>query len=373
MPERDDPVLDRPKSTHGDGPKRELSVPAPNSAMPAALTPPAATEGSAENIPALAAIGIELGLGFGPSVDAQAIESWQTDREAAAAVESTPKTYPLAPEKASKNPGTIGLSATSLSGDKETANPSSANSLFAAIGAPARALLNTAQTLRSRLSGMSFGSFAPQTPKSAAIEVPAPAAPLDSAKPAAPAWPPFDRSKFEAQLPQGGLNAFWAAAISKRRRAQNNEFNRVASMAIFRQPPALRVGLVGSSNEAFDHEAARFVLNAIFDSLAIQWTPHAPASLALVGGLTDVGLCAIGYRLARDRSWSTRGVAAFAALSHAWFEVDQALFAGDQWGDESQSFLNEIDVLVRVGGGPQARREEAMARARGLAVLAIEF
>jgi len=42
---------------------------------------------------------------------------------------------------------------------------------------------------------------------------------------------------------------------------------------------------------------------------------------------------------------------------------------GQAWGDESPTFLNSIDVLVRVGGGKQALRETAAMKASGQPVI----
>jgi hypothetical protein len=39
------------------------------------------------------------------------------------------------------------------------------------------------------------------------------------------------------------------------------------------------------------------------------------------------------------------------------------------WGQESQVFVNNINLLIQVGGGVQSHEEAALARARGISVL----
>ena len=41
------------------------------------------------------------------------------------------------------------------------------------------------------------------------------------------------------------------------------------------------------------------------------------------------------------------------------------MIVGNNWGDESQTFLDSCDVIVRVGGGKQSFEEVAEFRRRG--------
>jgi hypothetical protein len=128
---------------------------------------------------------------------------------------------------------------------------------------------------------------------------------------------------------------------------------------------ALRIGVVGYSRPCFDTaEAARLVAAALDATEALR--PGAPR--VLVAGLTDLGVPALAYREAARRGWRTAGFACARAASMRCYPVDERVILGDAWGDESDAFVAAIDVLIRVGGGPQSRREVAMARARGVAV-----
>lgn len=132
----------------------------------------------------------------------------------------------------------------------------------------------------------------------------------------------------------------------------------------------LRIGLVGYSRPCFDvAEATRLVVRALDATEGVR--PGAPR--VLVAGLTDQGVPAIGYREAARRGWSTAGYACRRALGMACYAVDERVIVGSAWGDESADFVAAIDLLVRVGGGPQSHREVAMARARGVVVSEYEL
>ena len=168
------------------------------------------------------------------------------------------------------------------------------------------------------------------------------------------------------------VDAFWASAIDAKRRSMGRYSVFGASGFIVPHPLALRVGIAGFSRPDFDREQTERVLRAVFFSLARQWAPQSASRVTVVAGLTDVGISSIGYRLAEELGWRTRGVASLQAFGHPWFPVDRALLSGSRWGDESQAFIGQIDAFVRVGGGHIARNEEKMARDRHLPTLAFE-
>jgi hypothetical protein len=60
----------------------------------------------------------------------------------------------------------------------------------------------------------------------------------------------------------------------------------------------------------------------------------------------------------------TVGVSAKQALRvrAGVYPVDERVIVGDRFGDESDAFLARIDVLIRIGGGAQSRREATACR-----------
>ena len=60
--------------------------------------------------------------------------------------------------------------------------------------------------------------------------------------------------------------------------------------------------------------------------------------------------------------YKTIGIAPSRAkkVKRGVFNVDKEIIVGTNFGDESQTFIDYIDVLVRIGGGKQSREEVEM-------------
>jgi len=132
----------------------------------------------------------------------------------------------------------------------------------------------------------------------------------------------------------------------------------------------LKIGVVGYSGQPFDHDQGRQLLDKAYDQLEARYPDRAKA---VVSGLTDVGIPALAYRAAVERGWRTVGIACAKAFKYERFPVDEEHIVGQAWGDESPTFLNSIDVLVRVGGGKQALQETADMKASGRPVMEYEL
>jgi hypothetical protein len=126
----------------------------------------------------------------------------------------------------------------------------------------------------------------------------------------------------------------------------------------------LRIGVVGFSRPHFDHVAAAILLD---DALANLLAHHArdPSGAELVSGLTNMGVPKLAYERAVALGMRTVGVSARQALrvSAGVFPVDETILVGARFGDESAAFIARIDVLIRIGGGPQSRHEVELFRA----------
>lgn len=138
----------------------------------------------------------------------------------------------------------------------------------------------------------------------------------------------------------------------------------------------LRLGVVGycPPTEFDEQDANELLAKAFKDVLA----DHPGATdIWVVSGLCDVGIPALAYRIAKEKGWKTSGIACRQANAKVddgkgglknkfqWFEVDNYKIVGDNWGDESETFLKEIDVLIRVGGGKQSLAEVERFRRSG--------
>jgi hypothetical protein len=127
----------------------------------------------------------------------------------------------------------------------------------------------------------------------------------------------------------------------------------------------LRIGVVGFSQRHFDQEAARDHLRRRITPLVADAARDGSA-IEIVSGLTNQGVPALAYELARELGVTTVGISAKQALraSAGVFPVDRRILVGKRYGDESAVFIASIDTLVRIGGGPQSRREVELFRAK---------
>ena len=67
------------------------------------------------------------------------------------------------------------------------------------------------------------------------------------------------------------------------------------------------------------------------------------------------------------------GIACEKAKEYDLFPVDKKIIVGKEWGDESETLLNNIDVLVRIGGGKQSLREVKQFQETGKPVIEHEL
>ena len=121
----------------------------------------------------------------------------------------------------------------------------------------------------------------------------------------------------------------------------------------------INIGVVGYSMQEFDKKKAIEYLKKAFDFIEKQY-PDGKKSV--ISGLTDLGIPALAYRESVKREWRVEGIACSKALDYIWFPVSNVTIVGSNWGEESESFLKAINILVRIGGGEQSMREVEMAK-----------
>lgn len=125
----------------------------------------------------------------------------------------------------------------------------------------------------------------------------------------------------------------------------------------------LLIGVVGYSKQDFDEETAIEKLQVAMDELKNHTDE---TEFVVVSGLTNIGVPKLAYKEASKRDWKTVGVSCEKAENYELYDVDERYIVGSSWGDESEFFLNKIDVLVRVGGGSQTAEETKRAKERGI-------
>lgn len=123
----------------------------------------------------------------------------------------------------------------------------------------------------------------------------------------------------------------------------------------------MKIGVVGFSRPQFDAKAARELLSVSIDRFIEGQDEH---NVEIVSGLTNVGVPRIAYELAVEKGLVTVGISAKRALTvkSGIFPCDKQIIVGQNFGDESETFINYVDYLVRIGGGKQSRNEVKMFR-----------
>ena len=113
------------------------------------------------------------------------------------------------------------------------------------------------------------------------------------------------------------------------------------------------VGIIGYSGSKFDLNLGEKLIKQSFDELETKFGNN----IVIVSGLTNIGIPGLAYKEAFTRGWKTCGIASKKAENHECFKCDEVIIVGDNWGDESLTFLNKIDIIVKIGGGKQSVRE----------------
>ena len=119
----------------------------------------------------------------------------------------------------------------------------------------------------------------------------------------------------------------------------------------------LSIGFIGYSSTQFNAKMAKNIIERVFDSILSNYDN---TEIEIVSGLTNVGIPAIVYDTASNLDIKTVGIACNLAKDYECFPVDEKIIVGTEWGDESKTFINRIDLLVKIGGGKQSDKEAEM-------------
>lgn len=117
-----------------------------------------------------------------------------------------------------------------------------------------------------------------------------------------------------------------------------------------------KIGVVGFSRNQFDQKDAAQKLRVIVEQITADKNI---ATLEIVSGYTNMGVPRLAYLLADELGIATVGFSARQALRvrAGVYPVKKEIIFGKKFGDESDAFVQYIDILIRIGGGPQSRHE----------------
>lgn len=126
------------------------------------------------------------------------------------------------------------------------------------------------------------------------------------------------------------------------------------------------IGFVGFSDEdCFIKKDAKKIIEKIFDEIDKEFTGY----VNIISGATNMGIPKLVYEEAKNRGHKLIGVMCKKGYEYEIFNVDKLIVKGEKWGDESETFLNMIDRLYRIGGGPQSLKETKLAKKKGINVI----
>lgn len=128
----------------------------------------------------------------------------------------------------------------------------------------------------------------------------------------------------------------------------------MSSFGNFLANDIIRIGVVGYSDEDYipnDLIAKKKIASGL------GYFDLKDKEVHIVSGLTNMGIPRLAYELARDKGYKTVGITAEEAKKYELFPVDETFFVGEKFGDESDFFLKYINGLIKVGGGPQSKKE----------------
>lgn len=121
----------------------------------------------------------------------------------------------------------------------------------------------------------------------------------------------------------------------------------------------IKYGVVGFSKDQFDKKTAYQMLHQIYQEIEKQFPDNI---IEIVSGYTNSGVPKIAYELADKFGFVTVGYSSKRALTvrSGVYSVHKVILEGENFGDESAGFIAYIDNLIRIGGGPQSRKETEM-------------
>jgi orotate phosphoribosyltransferase-like protein len=128
----------------------------------------------------------------------------------------------------------------------------------------------------------------------------------------------------------------------------------------------LKIGVVGFSRNQFNKKEAFSKLKTLLEEII---SANENVEIELVSGYTNSGVPKIAYTLADELGLKTVGFSAKQALKvrSGVYPVKKVMLFGEKFGDESQNFVEYIDILIRIGGGKQSRHEvELFKESKGL-------
>lgn len=128
----------------------------------------------------------------------------------------------------------------------------------------------------------------------------------------------------------------------------------------------INIGFIGYSDTKFNLEKANEIVDDIFDEIISKYSKRYDV-INIISGATNIGIPSIIYHKAVNEnensicSFNTIGIMCKDGYNYELFPCDIIYAVGNNWGDESETFLSKINVLYKIGGGKQSIEEYNIA------------
>jgi hypothetical protein len=104
---------------------------------------------------------------------------------------------------------------------------------------------------------------------------------------------------------------------------------------------AVRIGITGEISETQIPEAKRVLSRALGRLYG--------SSIEIVAKLVDRGVSRAAYEVAQELEFRTAGVAPRVALDETCSLVDRREIVGEDWGQETETFINQVSIIICLG------------------------
>lgn len=136
----------------------------------------------------------------------------------------------------------------------------------------------------------------------------------------------------------------------------------------------VNIGFVGYSDTKFDKKYAQKLIEAVFDKIENEFCDKVE-TINIVTGATDIGIPGMVYKKADEENvrlgkrFTLVGVMAKEGYDYKLYPCDKIFAYGENFGDESEMFINDLDLFIKIGGGKQSIKELKMAKEKGIPVI----
>lgn len=133
----------------------------------------------------------------------------------------------------------------------------------------------------------------------------------------------------------------------------------------------MKIGFIGYCDTPFDKKKAQKIIEEIFTDIQ----RYVNEEIIIVSGASDCGVIGMIYHESEKYNYKTVGIMCKQGYdkNNQLYPCDIIYAVGNNWGDESEAFINNIDLLYKIGGGEQSMKEKHMAKLKNISVLEYEL